>query len=181
MNVKKYYNEDGNFDFVLYKDSAKKKGAKKAKVNFTSTEKKGEDNLGLLDKTTDQILGTKKHLKKEMNKALKEIEDYNLQLYEDKKKEGILSRRKINKEASKYYDEMEAIRKRVKIANDIEESGLLYKIVKILKSAGPIVKTLARAVASFIAMIFNIKGVSERLKPSTASHLVSVFNMAMAV
>jgi len=180
--AKKYLDDEGNFDFTVYKHEVKvKKKSKNRKKGESILSRDTEKSIHEICEMSEKTLDSKKKLKKDANKALKRIEAYNLEVFEDKKNSGGISRRKVNKEAKAYFNEMEEIRKRVKIANDADNSGLLYKIAKILKVAGPIAKMIAKAVASFVTMILGIEGVSNKLKPKTLDKLVGVFNLAMAV
>lgn len=120
-------------------------------------------------------------LNKRMKKTIKEIEDYQMRLYESDKRNRKKSRRKINQEEASYYKEMEAIRTRKKLCNKWENSGFLENILAQLQQMVPMVKLLAKAVASLILTFLSFDAIRSIIKPGTLNLLTTIFDIAVAM
>lgn len=125
---------------------------------------------------------SKKKLDKEFRKALEEIEDMRIEMYEsDKKKKKRSERKKINKEEAVFYTNMDSIKCRKKIAKKWEKDGFMDHMVDLLREVSPFVQLLAKALASLITLFLAIPFIKQHITPGILSKITMVFDIVMAV
>ena len=123
----------------------------------------------------------KKKLTKSFNDVLDDIECYRIQLAEADKKSRKESKKKINKRTEEFYTDMESIRCRMNMAKSWETSGFLDNVMEVLRTVTPIVRMIAKLVASLIIAFLSIKTIQEKIQPGTVSKIGQVFKLAMSV
>lgn len=125
---------------------------------------------------------SKKKLNKDFKKALDEIEEFRIQMYEaDKRSAKRSDRKKINKEEAIFFTNMDSIKCRKKISKKWEKTGFMDHLVVLLKEVSPFVQLLAKALASLITLFLSIPFVKEHISPNMVSKLTTVFDLAMAM
>ena len=125
---------------------------------------------------------SKKKLNKEFKKALNEIEDMRIRMYEtDKKNVNRKMRKKINQEEAIFFTSMDSIKCRKKISKKWEKEGFMERMIDLLKEISPFVKLLAKALASLITLFLSIPFIKEHISPSVLSKVTTVFDLAMAI
>lgn len=125
---------------------------------------------------------SKKKLNKEFKKALDEIEEFRVQMYEaDKKSAKRSDRKKINKEEAIFFTSMDSIKCRKKISKKWEKTGFMDHLASLLKEISPFVQLLAKALVSLITLFLSIPFVKEHISPNMVSKLTTVFDLAMAM
>lgn len=125
---------------------------------------------------------SKKKIDKEFKKALKEIEDMRISMYEaDKKHANRKTRKKINKEEAVFYTNMDSIKCRKKITKKWEKEGFLEKMISLLQEVSPFVQLLARALASLITMFLSTPFIKEHISTSMIDKITIVYDIAMAM
>lgn len=130
----------------------------------------------------DVMYKSKKKLNKEFKKALKDIEETRLQMYEaDKKSSNRKDKKKINKAEAEFYTNMDSIKCRKNIAKKWEKDGFMDHMVHLLKEVSPFVQLLARALASLITLFLSIPLIKEHISPRMVSSLSTVFDLALAM
>lgn len=151
---------------------SKKKKKKKQKKN------KGGDFLSVLPVTTTK---SKKKLHKKFDDVLDDIECYRIQLAEADKKSRKKSRKKINKKTEEFYTDMESIRCRMEMSKEWEKTGFLDNLINVLNQVAPIIRMIAKLVASLLIAFLSIETVKQKIHPETVSKISKVFNLAMSV
>lgn len=124
---------------------------------------------------------SKKKLNKEFKKTIKEIESMRIQLYEADKKSKKKKKKKINKEEAEFYTDMQAIKCRKKMAKKWEKTGFLDHLLELFEESIPIVRSLAKVVASLIVAFLSIEAVKKKISPKTLSKLAKIFDIAVAI
>lgn len=125
---------------------------------------------------------SKKKMKKEFQKALDEIEDMRISMYEsDKKKSKRKDRKKINKDEAVFYTDMNSIKCRKKIAKKWEKDGFFDSMIVLLQEISPFVQLLAKALASLITLFLAVPYIKEHISSGMLSKITKVFDLAMAV
>lgn len=125
---------------------------------------------------------SKKKIDKEFRKALDEIEDMRIRMYEsDKKTSSRKDRRKINKEEAVFFTSMDSIKTRKKISKKWEKDGFMDRMIYLLQQVSPFVQLLAKALASLITLFLSIPFIKENISPGVLSKITTVFDIAMAM
>lgn len=123
----------------------------------------------------------KKALDKKFNKALKEIEDAQLFLFEADKEANRRRRKAINKRESYYLNEMSDIKARRKLSKKWKKTGFLDTLMELLEMVIPIVKLLAKMVCALINSFLSVEGIKENISIKTLNKISKVFDIAMAI
>lgn len=125
---------------------------------------------------------SKKKINKEFQKALDEIQDMRIQMYEaDKISAGRKKKKKINKEEVTFYTNMDSIKCRKKISKKWEKEGFMDQMIILLKEISPFVQLLARALASLITMFLSIPFIKQNISTNLLSKITTVFDIAIAM
>ena len=151
--------------------------SKKKKKN----KKKHQKDLYAVDIFGGTEIKSKKDLSKQFKEIIKDIESYQIALYEADKKSNRKERRKINKKQKEFYTDMEAIKCRKNMAKDWEKSGFLDKVADLLNQVSPVVKTVAKLVAVLIITFLSLDFIKSNISPSTLEKIAKVFDVAMSV
>lgn len=122
-----------------------------------------------------------KDLKKKFNKALQEIEDSRMAIYEADKKARKKERKKINKKQYDFYTSMDGIKARRKISKKWEKEGFLDSLLGIFQNAAPFIKILAKAVSCLIVLFLSIDCIKTSISPSFLRKLANVFDVASSM
>lgn len=151
-----------------------KKNKKKGKKN---------DSLTSIFMEVDKGCKKSKDLDKKFKKALNEIEDYQMKLIEVDKMSmySPKERRKANKKQEEFYTEMNAIKKRQKMAKKWEDTGFLDQMMELLHELSPLIKALAKALCCLIISFLSLEMVQKHISTKTLNKLSTVFNIAKAV
>lgn len=115
------------------------------------------------DAAIDEIMRLQKKIKKKDKKAKRKAKKaYN----------GILS---------KYSPTAEMERVRIDAYKHMKKIDLLGTVEDIFKSAGPIITTIARLIASLITLIFQCKTIRELLPMKFLAKMERIYQFAMAI
>ena len=115
------------------------------------------------DAAMDEIMRLQKKIKKKDKKAKRKAKKaYN----------GILS---------KYSPTAEMERVRIDAYKHMKKIDLLGTVEDIFKSAGPIITTIARLIASLITLIFQCKTIRELLPMKFLAKMERIYQFAMAI
>lgn len=155
---------------------SKKKKNKKGKKN------KNAETIFYSNNNFDRILHeSKRSMNKKFNKAINDIEEYRIQLYEADKRQRRKERKKINKHEAEFYTDMEGLKCRKRMAKEWEETGFLDRIIKLLQQLSPLVATLAKIVGFLIISFLSIDAIKATIKPKTLNRLNSIYDIAMSI
>lgn len=144
---------------------------KKHKHKNKKYEKKGDTKYLTMDDVIsekhdaamDEIMKLQKKIKKKDKKAKRKAKKaYN----------GILS---------KYSPTAEMERVRIDAYKHMKKIDLLGTVEEIFKSAGPIITTIARLIASLITLIFQCKTIRELLPMKFLAKMERIYQFAMAI
>lgn len=140
----------------------KHKKKKKQEVKYlTSIEQTIETKH---DEAIEEIMKMEKKIKKKDKKAKKKAKK--------QKYNGILS---------KYSPTAEMQKVRIDAYKHMKKIDLLGVVEDILKSAAPIIKTIARLIASLITLIFQCKQIRELIPMKFLAKMEHVYQLAMAI
>lgn len=115
------------------------------------------------DAAIDEIMRLQKKIKKKDKKAKRKAKKaYN----------GILS---------KYSPTAEMERVRIDAYKHMKKIDLLGTVEDIFKSAGPIITTIARLIASLITLIFQCKTIRELIPMKFLAKMERIYQFAMAI
>lgn len=140
---------------------SKKKNKKKKKnkeVTYLSMDYISQKH----DEAIDEIMKLEKKIKKKDKKAKKKAKKYN----------GILS---------KYSPTAEMQKVRLDAYKHMKKIDLLGTVESLLKSAAPIITTIARLIASLITLIFQCKTIREIIPMKFLAKMEHVYQIAMAI
>ena len=118
------------------------------------------------DEAIEEIMKMEKKIKKKDKKAKKKAKK------ESKRYNGILS---------KYSPTAEMQKVRLDACKRMRKIDLLDTVEGILKSSGPIIKTVARLIASLITLIFQCKQIRELIPMRFLAKMEHVYQFAMAI
>lgn len=124
---------------------------------------------------------SKKDLNKEFNKAIREIEYMQMQIFEADKRDKKKSKRAINKRERDFYTEVNGIRCRKNIAKKWNKSGFLDWIIELLKETSPLIKTIARLLATLIISFLSIESIKKIISPALLNKLAIIFDIVQAI
>lgn len=129
-------------------------------------------------------LSSKKSINKDFNGILDEIEASKMMLYEQDKydhKYNRKYRKNINEEERKLHDDMDAVRRRKRLAKRWEKNGFLDAVMEVFAEVVPIVRTIARLVVTLMVRFLSIKSIKTNISPKTLDKICAVYNVAMAL
>jgi hypothetical protein len=124
---------------------------------------------------------SKKEISHDYDDILDEIESSRIKLYEADKRRNRKQRKKINKKEKEFYTDMESIKCRKKMAKKWQKNGFLDTVIHILKSISPLVKMIAKLIASLITAFLSLDCIRSHISTSMLNKITKVFNIAMAV
>ena len=155
-----------NINFILLKERTEKFMSKKKKKSISILEE--------VDKSLNQTY----------DDLMEEIQVMQIKLNQADQKAAKKAKRKAKKKKDQNaYFELEAERREIrkKMLEDMSSNNFLERVQNVLKDLVPIVKIIARMVASLILAILSIDSVKVHIKPETLTKLQNVYNSAMAI
>lgn len=158
------------------------KHIKKGLIKLMSKKKKQKKNKNVLP--SEYLSFSKKEKKsadKDFKRALTDIEIMRMELYEADKKANKKERKKINKKQSEFYTSIESIKCRQKMAKRWEKEGWLDKMIRMLYTASPYIKLLAKGLCMLILSFLSLDIVREKIKVETLDKLTTLFDIAISI
>lgn len=146
-------------------------------------EKKKKKNKKNTSVRLDVIeLKDKKSMKKEFKSIVDEIASYNMKMFELEK---VGKRRKdrveINKKQKDYFENMKSIKYKKKISKKLRKSGLLDRLIEILRDNKELIQKGGKVIGMFILAIMSSKVVKEKLDPKTLDKLSTLFELVINI
>lgn len=112
---------------------------------------------------------------------MKEIEEYQLELYLAEEKARRKARKKLKKDPYYFDTSIERINARKEVIQKIEGTSLLDRIQKLFKDICPIIVVISRLIASLILGILSFEPIKTHIKPETLAKLQGVYSTAIAI
>lgn len=147
-----------------------------------SKKKHKKKNIGTSRAILEYRQKSKKQINKEFKKALDEIEDLRVSMYEaDKRDADRRARRKINHDEAEFYTKLESVKTRKKISKKWKKTGFMDHIISLLNEISPLVKLLAKSIASLITLFLSIPFIKRHISPKMVEKISYVFDFAMSM
>ena len=143
---------------------------KKHKHKNKKYEKKGDTKYLTMDVISE------KH-----DAAMEEIMKLQKKIKKKDKKAKRKAKKAYNGILSKYSPTAEMERVRIDAYKHMKKIDLLGTVEEIFKSAGPIITTIARLIASLITLIFQCKTIRELLPMKFLAKMERIYQFAMAI
>lgn len=137
--------------------------------------KKHEKKGGNKYLTMDDVI-SEKH-----DAAMEEIMKLQKKIKKKDKKAKRKAKKAYNGILSKYSPTAEMERVRIDAYKHMKKIDLLGTVEEIFKSAGPIITTIARLIASLITLIFQCKTIRELLPMKFLAKMERIYQFAMAI